>query len=173
MWDLPGSGVETHVPCIGRQTLHHGATREVPPSSMFYQALQMTQVQLRIDLIHARHWAKCGDYRSEFDCSCPWSLGRTKAGKRDPVSAKGLFSKSMKAEWLLVGFDLGAGVAGKGCWWPVNTSALSSIPGREPGAETSKARSLGALPLTTSLSPLYPSLLNYPLLLLPEPQRAA
>ena len=94
-------------------------------------------------------------------------------GKRDPVSAKGLFSKSMKAEWLLVGFDLGAGVAGQGCWWPVNTSALSSIPGREPGAETSKARSLGALPLTTSLSPLYPSLLDHRLLPLPEPQRAA
>ena len=70
---------------------------------------------------------------------------------------KGLFSKSMKAEWLLAGFDPGAGVAGKACGWPVNASGLSSIPGREPGAETSRAGSqatLGALPQTASLSTL-------------------
>ena len=69
---------------------------------------------------------------------------------------KGLFSKSVRAEWLLAGFDLGAGVAGKGCGWPVNTSGLSSIPGREPGAETSKARSQAAS-LSTVPLPARPS----------------
>ena len=43
MRDLPGSGVETPVPCTGRQTLHHGPTGEIPPSSMFYQALRGLQ----------------------------------------------------------------------------------------------------------------------------------
>ncbi|XP_049558925.1 zinc finger protein 565 isoform X3 [Orcinus orca] len=28
MWDLPGPGARTHVPCIGRRTLNHSATRE-------------------------------------------------------------------------------------------------------------------------------------------------
>ena len=30
MWDLPGTGERTCVPCIGRRILKHCATREVP-----------------------------------------------------------------------------------------------------------------------------------------------
>ena len=30
MWDLPRPGLGTRVPCIGRQTLNHCATREAP-----------------------------------------------------------------------------------------------------------------------------------------------
>ena len=30
MWNLPGPGIEPHVPCIGRRILNHWTTREVP-----------------------------------------------------------------------------------------------------------------------------------------------
>ena len=34
MWDLPGPGNRTHVPCIGRRILNHCATKEVPLGSL-------------------------------------------------------------------------------------------------------------------------------------------
>ena len=77
MWDLPGPGVEPVSPCIGRQILNHGTTREVLEVAFIGSSLRwyldiIENVKLDLEL---PSWSS----GQEFACQCrghgfePWS----------------------------------------------------------------------------------------------------
>ena len=50
MWDLPRPGLGTRVPCIGRQTLNHCATREAPFIHFYFFVFCSSDISLPVPL---------------------------------------------------------------------------------------------------------------------------